>query len=132
MGYMLQTMAKEYNLGVEHRRDRAPIVDEDTVVEVPCKIEGFIGSSYGKFGTSQLEHQIIMEYNELFPYAADYLPRDLRDDDDFVDWLSEPDVLEMFATQFVMTLPGNRLSYYQTSDVAKMRSSIFAVTNDIS
>lgn len=31
----------------------------------------------------------------------------------------------------MMTMPGNRLSYYETSDVAKMRISVFGETKKI-
>lgn len=39
--------------------------------------------------------------------------------------------METYASELMMTLPGNRLDYYQTSDVSKMRSSIYNVTNEI-
>ena len=36
-----------------------------------------------------------------------------------------------YASQLIMTLPGDRIKYYQTSDVSKMRSEIYGVTNQI-
>ena len=33
---------------------------------------------------------------------------------------------------FVMTLPDDRLSFYDTSDVEEMRKNIYSVMNDIS
>lgn len=36
--------------------------------------------SYGKFGKDQLTKQIIMEYNEMFPFLTNYLPNTLKND----------------------------------------------------
>ena len=32
---------------------------------------------------------------------------------------------------FMMTMPGDRLDFYKTSNVAKMRKNVFAYTNEI-
>ena len=32
---------------------------------------------------------------------------------------------------FMMTMPGDRLDFYKTSNVAKMRKDVFAYTNEI-
>mmetsp|Transcript_38324 Transcript_38324/g.50277 ORF Transcript_38324/g.50277 Transcript_38324/m.50277 type:complete len:175 (-) Transcript_38324:1750-2274(-) len=51
---------------------------------------------------------------------------------EFLDWLeSQENILERFAAMLMMTLPGDRLSYYETSDVAKMREKVQDVTNEI-
>jgi ABC-type antimicrobial peptide transport system permease subunit len=47
-------------------------------------------------------------------------------------WLSEPKRLEMFAALLMMTLPGDRDSYYQDSDVAVIRGNVYAYTDEIS
>ena len=39
--------------------------------------------------------------------------------------------MENYTALFMMILPGDRLSYYKTSDVAEMRYNIFKVTNAI-
>ena len=39
--------------------------------------------------------------------------------------------METYASYLMMVLPGDRLSYYQTSDVAKMRESIYDITNEM-
>ena len=36
-----------------------------------------------------------------------------------------------YAQMLMMVLPDDRLSYYQTSDVAKMRSKVYDYTNSI-
>ena len=40
--------------------------------------------------------------------------------------------MEEFAGLIMMVLPGDRLGYYETSSVAKMRTSIYDVMNEIS
>ena len=40
-------------------------------------------------------------------------------------------MLDYFTAMLVMVLPGDRLSYYQTSNIAEMRSSIFGFTNGL-
>lgn len=73
-----------------------------------------------------------MEYNELFPYLMQSLPWPMLANLDFMDWIeSQENVLERFAAMIMMTLPGDRLSYYETSDVAVMRERILGETNDI-
>ena len=54
-----------------------------------------------------------------------------KNDEKLVTWLSQDNILEQYATMLVMTLPGDRLSYYKTSDVSKMRSNIYSIMNDI-
>lgn len=87
--------------------------------------------AYGKFGQKDLNTEIIMEYNQFFPFMTNYLPDELGDNADFVAYLSQPKILEEFAEMFMMTLPGDRLDFYKTSDVAKMRKNIYAYTNEI-
>jgi len=45
--------------------------------------------------------------------------------------MSQTDILDKFSAMWMMTLPGDRLSYYRTSDVAKMRESVYSVTDEI-
>ena len=72
-----------------------------------------------------------MEYNQMFPWMIDHLPGSLKNNDDFVDYLSQPDILENFASMFMVMLPGDRLSYYKTSNVAKMKENIYEYMNSI-
>lgn len=39
--------------------------------------------------------------------------------------------MENYASQLIMTLPGDRVKYYQTSDVSKMKSEIYGISNEI-
>ena len=48
-----------------------------------------------------------------------------------MEYLSTPNIMETYASYLMMVLPGDRLSYYQTSDVAKMRESIYDITNEM-
>ena len=73
MGDMLRTLILTYN-EQEKPHHKLSTVPGETHIKAPCKVAGFLDKSYGKFGTSNVDHQIIMEYNEMFPYLADYLP----------------------------------------------------------
>lgn len=59
-----------------------------------------------------------MEYSQMFPFLIDYLPISIKLNKDFVSWLSQDQLMQEFAAMIMMVLPGDRLSYYQTSDVA--------------
>lgn len=85
MGYLLKVMAKDYN---DSERKHIDYIDTDTVVSFPCTIKGFLSQTYGKFGLDTLDSQIIMEYNQLFPYVIDYIPETLSKHRKFVTWLS--------------------------------------------
>ena len=67
----------------------------------------------------------------MWPYLTDYLDSPLQGNHDFVEYLSTPDILETFSSMWMMTLPGDRLSYYKTSSVAKMRENIYDIVNGI-
>ena len=88
-------------------------------------MKDFIDKTYGKFGHDNLKEEIIMEYNKFFPYINSYIPEKMRENSDFMDYLSRPNILEDFAEMFVMTLPGDRISYYKTSNVEKLRHDVF-------
>lgn len=67
---------------------------------VPCVIKEIMGEPYGKYLTSREEFQVIMEFNELFPYVLDYVDDDAdiwHDRQDFLDYLSTPQILEQYA-----------------------------------
>ena len=78
---------------------------------------------------------MFMEYNQLFPYIIPQLPWTLNSNPKFLRWLRRENVLEHYASMLMFTMPGNRLSAYETSDVAKMRRSIYGevdkITNEI-
>ena len=59
-----------------------------------CTVKHFLDESYGKFGEDNVDDQIIMEYNEFFPYMNTYLPNKLQNNAGFIEWLSEPKRLE--------------------------------------
>ena len=40
--------------------------------------------------------------------------------------------MEEFAGLIMMVLPGDRLGYYETSNVSKMRTNIYDIMNEIS
>ena len=67
----------------------------------------------------------------MFPYLTDHLPDELRAVSGFTDWLGAEKRMEEFAMLIMMVLPGDRLSYYETSDVAKMRLHIYQIMNEI-
>ena len=96
-----------------------------------CTVTGFIKDSYGKYGKDDVDDYIVMEYNQFFPWCKDYMIAELRFNSDFIEYISQPNILDNYAQMFMMTLPGDRLSFYRTSNVAKMRSDIFSYTNEI-
>ena len=57
----------------------------------------------------------------MFPFMIDYIPENLSDNRGFVNYLSTPDIMDKYAALLMMILPGDRLTYYKESDVAKMR-----------
>ena len=62
----------------------------------------------------------------MFPYLSDYLPTREQRNDDFIKWLGETEnLMESFAALIMFVLPGDRLSYYETSNVSKMREQIY-------
>ena len=52
-----------------------------------CKVVGLLSDSYGKFGQDQVSNQIIMEYNEMFPFLSSYLPKNLTESEGFMEYL---------------------------------------------
>ena len=62
MGNMLRTLIHTYN-EEEKPHHKMSSVGAETKIKAPCKVAGFLDKSYGKFGTSDVDHQIIMEYN---------------------------------------------------------------------
>lgn len=67
----------------------------------------------------------------MFPFLSPYLPEKLTNNAGFMEWLNTPNLMDEFAGMLMMVLPGDRLSYYRTADVAKMRSEIYDYTNEI-
>ena len=111
---MLKTQARVFNTQMDFRRkkNRVPYPKTSTKITFPCTVKGFMSSSYDMYGTSTVEKQVIMDYNQMFPYITPHLPSDQRKRDDFTDWLAEPGQMLGFAGLFVYTLPGDRVSYY--------------------
>jgi len=73
-----------------------------------------------------------MELDSFFPWAIQWvLEESYRLNEDFDEFMSTPNLMSNYASELVMTLPGDRMGYYETSDVSKMRSNVFEVTNDI-
>lgn len=61
----------------------------------------------------------------------DFLPNYYQRKDDFVEFLSQPDIMYEYAYLVMMVLPGERANYYRTSNIAAMRASIFDYNNDL-
>lgn len=119
-GKFLDTAATVYN------ETESPLVPANQTsskfsMKIFCTIKDFITESYGKYGKGNVDYQIIMEYNEFYPWANTYLPGKLKRNPGFVKWLSEPQRLEQFAGMLMYVLPGDRTSYYQHSEAATMR-----------
>ena len=62
LGHMLRTLARAYN-NEESPKKKAKSVPNNTKVTYPCTISGFLSESYGKFGKSDLDYQVILEFN---------------------------------------------------------------------
>lgn len=89
---LVKTMAVKFNNFVKD--PSAPRVRVNNFSDrVPCVIKEIMGEPYGKYLTDRQEFQVIMEFNELFPYVIDYVDSDAdiwADNQDFVDYLSTP------------------------------------------
>ena len=90
-----------------------------------CVVKGSVNQSYGKYGKDNVDKQFILEYNEMFPYLADFFPPVIDEYPEFIEYLSTPDLMYQYASLIMLVIPGDRASYYQTSDVAKMRVNVF-------
>lgn len=130
IGKMLRTMAAIYNEEYDPKI-KAKSVASSTKVTFDCTIKNFITKSYGKYGEKEVTEQLIMEFDQMFPFLTPYLPETLRLNKEFVAYLEQPDTINTYASMLMMVLPGDRLSYYKESDVAQMRAKIYDVTNEI-
>ena len=77
--------------------------------------------TYGKYPSSNSDSQILMEYNELFPYILDYLPREIIRHHNFVAYMEQDNFFEQYAAMMMYTLPSPRYKYYTSSDFAVIR-----------
>ena len=126
----MRTLASYYNQVYEPFLPiKAPGIFHHT--KFNCTIKGFISQSYGKYGDDDVDTQVIMEYNQMFPFMTPYLPQTMIRNQNFVDWLSTPNIMEKFAETLMFVLPGDRISYYKTNDIAAMRKSVYDVVNEI-
>lgn len=89
-------MAREFN---QHVRDPSTPKIEVNYGQVPfpCTIKDIMDEPYGKYLTKGQDFEVIMEFNEIFPYVLNYVdettyPWVTRQD--FVDYLSSPKILE--------------------------------------
>lgn len=57
-------------------RGKNPLVKfgKDYTVIVPCTVTDLMGETYGKYPLLDSKEQIIMEYNQFFPYVLNYMP----------------------------------------------------------
>jgi len=60
----------------------------------------------------RFQGNIIMEYNEFYPYYLDYLPEGLSSNEELTTYLSTDKILEQYAMFLFMTLPSPRTEYY--------------------
>ena len=72
-----------------------------------------------------------MEFNNFLPYVVGFFPDYLTENDGYIDYMSEDNRLEMFASQLVMTLPEPRIDYYSSPDFVKIKSGVLGQTNKI-
>ena len=88
MGNLLRAMAAEYNSKTSPDwKDQAAIPPVDATVFLECKIVDFLANSYGKYANNDTDIQILMEYNQLFPYVIPKLPWTLSSNSKFVKWI---------------------------------------------
>ena len=53
-----------------------------------------------------------MEYNNFFPFVTSYLPDEIQADELFMDYLSNPSILEQYSGYIMINLPQPRMQYY--------------------
>ena len=128
---LLLAMSRYYmdNIWSHSRRDRIRVHGDALSIE--CKVVGKIDQSYGKWGKYHYEDALVMEYNKFFPYVNSYLDEDWQETDDFIEWLETPDVLEIFSSFLMVTMPEPRQSYYKSNDFATIKRGVLGYMNQI-
>ena len=87
-------MINHYNSYVRADGDDKVSTDSTNNYKINCKIVGVMSQSYGKFGRYAFRNEIVMEYNEFFPYILDYFPEEVQDNEPFMDYMSSSKILE--------------------------------------
>lgn len=128
---MLDTIRVNYNAFFRGRNPRVEFNSDKWEVTIPCKIVDFMDETYGKYPSSDADSQILMEYNELFPYLLDYLPSGIVSDPNFVAYMEQDRFFEQYAAMMMYTLPSPRYKYYTSSDFAVIRQKVLSETNEI-
>ena len=47
-------------------------------MQFPCTVKGIMDDAYGKYGKDAIDSQVLMEFDQMFPYINDYLPANLK------------------------------------------------------
>lgn len=96
------------NEKVRRKEERSMI---NAYLKMPCKVS-YIPSRMGKTPFAQ-KNVIFMEYDNLLPHMANYLPSMLHKNQDFVNFFGKsPKLLDSFADQFLLSLPAPRSAFY--------------------
>ena len=66
----------------------------------------------------------LMEFNNFLPHIVNFLPNYLKENKDYIAYLTEENRLEQFASQLVMTLPDPRIDYYSSPDFTKIKAGV--------
>ena len=96
--------------------------------QISCTIVGFISSGEGKFPSSGLEKQIIInDFNNYIPrlFESYYFQNLDSLDQGWVDYITKtPDISSQYATLLIATLPGQRYSYYADSNFNNIKKNV--------
>ena len=92
--YLIITMIEHYNSHIRAEGDKK-ISESDTYnFHITCTIVGTLSQSYGKFSKQQFINEIVMEYNQFFPYVASFLNEEMRGDTSFMKYLETEKILD--------------------------------------
>jgi hypothetical protein len=80
-----------------------------------------------------ISDQILMEYSAFSPFLARYLPNNLNQNQDFVNFISVSGNSSLYQLSdfLMMTLPSPRIQFYQSSNYFDIQRGVTGYANDI-
>lgn len=95
-----------------------------------CTVAGFLGLTYGKYMSVDIDATVIMEYENFLPFLLPF--QNDTTNTDFNNFItSNPLILEQYADFLMYTLPKPRYAYYESSNFETIQNQITAITNEI-
>ena len=77
-GYkFMRQLAKSYNRQRTFGQEKAHYPKIGEQITFKCRVTAFIDECYGKYAKDNEGSQVILEYDQMFPYMIQYLPQQL-------------------------------------------------------